>query len=101
MDGDRCDNRQATPAERSVSLALDLMVWGHEEKFIWWAASSADARRHVMGTDPRQQFELWTDAIVRAQHLCRVIEARLACEDAIAAEAPSPPDGHRRRNAVP
>jgi len=100
MDSYWCDNRPAALAERSVSHALDLIIWGHEDKFISWAASSADARRHVMGTDPRQQFELWTDAIVRAQHLCRVIEARLACEDAIAAEAPAPPDGHRRRNAV-
>jgi len=73
MDGDLCDNRPASVAERYVALALDLIVSGREAAFLWWAESSAHVRRFVIDVDPHQHFYPWTDAIVCAQDLCRVI----------------------------
>ena len=79
MDTDRCDNTPLTLAERFVCRALEMMLNRSESDFIAWAERSADVRRHLLESDTRMQFEPWTLAIVRAQHLCRVIESRIAC----------------------
>lgn len=76
-------SRRAGPealGEACVVLARHLHMNGREADFVAWMESAPSERRAILDSPPPHRA--WEE-LERYQHICRVIETRIAAEEAL------------------